>query len=57
MVESAFGAFLVSPVGLASLLAPAFLAASVTTICVPTVTPGAYKEQCPALIGPTEPLS
>ena len=39
VVESPFGALLVSAVGLASLLAPAFLAAPFTTVCVSAVTP------------------
>lgn len=57
MVEPAFGALLVSSVSLASLLAPAFLPAPVTTICVSPVASGADEKHRPAFIGPTEPLS
>ena len=44
MVEPAFGALLVPAVGLPSLLAPPFLATSITTVCVSAVAPGADEK-------------
>jgi len=57
MIEPAFSALLVSTVGFASLLAPTFLAAPVTTVSVSSVASGADEKHCPALVGPTKPLS
>ena len=56
MVEPAFVALLVSAVGLPPLLAPAFPAASLTTVSVASVAPRADEKQCSALLGSTQPL-